>query len=86
VEVVVDTYLGKAEDEGWSRFSGRLKDHPEVIVTFLFSDDNQRKEMRDALLARQKTTCRSARGPRRGDYDRRRLGGLIPFQLGPSGI
>jgi len=57
MEVLVDTYYGKAEEEGWWRFGGRLKDHPEVIVTFIFSDDKQQKEMREALLAGQKPTC-----------------------------
>ena len=57
MEVIVDTYLGKADEDGWWRFAGRLKDHPNVIVTFLFSDDNDRKKMRDSLLAGQKPDC-----------------------------
>ena len=55
--VLVDAYLGKTSEEGWWRFRGRLEDHPEVMVPFIFSDQKQTKHMRQGLLEGKKTTC-----------------------------
>ena len=58
MEVVVDAYFGKAEDEdGWWVFSGHPKDVPTVRVTFKFSDKNDAKKMKDSLLKGEVTTC-----------------------------
>jgi hypothetical protein len=55
--VLVDSYLGTADEKGWWIFSGLLKDVPTVRVTFRFGDEKQAKEMRDSLLKGQVTDC-----------------------------
>ena len=59
MEVLVDSYFGKAEDEedGWWLFSGHPKDVPTVRVTFKFSDKNDADKMKESLLKGEVTTC-----------------------------
>ncbi len=59
MEVLVDSYLGPADEDGWWLFSGRLKDVPAVRVTIRFSDKDQAKQMRASLLKGEVTTCGS---------------------------
>ena len=50
--VLVDSFLGKDEDETW-HFEGRRHGHPDVRVTFATRDETTGKSIRDSLLAGQ---------------------------------
>lgn len=55
--VLVDSYLGEADDDGWWLFSGLIQGVPTVRVTFKFRDKDQAKQMRESLLKGEVTTC-----------------------------
>jgi hypothetical protein len=58
MEVLVDAYFGKAEDDDGSWiFSGHPIGVPTVRVTFKFSDENDAKRMKASLLKGEVTTC-----------------------------